>query len=97
METVISIKDLKKKYGKFEAVKGISFDVYRGEIFGLLGENGAGKTTTLEIIEGLRRPSHGEISILGHDIHKDLDSIKEKIGVQLQSTAYYDFLTLKEI
>lgn len=97
MEKVISIEDLKKSYGKFDAVKGITFDVYRGEIFGLLGENGAGKTTTLEIIEGLRKPTAGKINILGHDIHDDIKSIKEKIGVQLQSTAYYDFLTLKEI
>jgi ABC-2 type transport system ATP-binding protein len=54
MKTIISVKDLKKNYGKFEAVKGISFDVHEGEIFGLLGPNGAGKSTTLEIIETLR-------------------------------------------
>lgn len=96
-EKVISVKNLKKNYGKFAAVKGISFDVYKGEIFGLLGENGAGKTTTLEIIEGLRKSTSGEVTILGHDLHQNMLDIKEKIGVQLQSTAYYDFLTLKEI
>ncbi|MDO8513060.1 MAG: ABC transporter ATP-binding protein [bacterium] len=97
MKKVISIEKLVKKYGKLAAVDGISFDVYQGEIFGLLGENGAGKTTTLEIIEGLRKPTSGKISILGHDIRHGIKDIKEQIGVQLQSSAYYNFLTLREI
>ncbi len=97
MEKVISIEKLTKKYGDFTAVNGISFDVYKGEIFGLLGENGAGKTTTLEIIEGLRKPTSGKINILGNNINNNIGTIKEEIGVQLQSTAYYNFLTLKEI
>lgn len=96
MKKVIEIKDLTKSYGRFEAVKGISFDVYKGEVFGLLGENGAGKTTTLEIIEGLKSYSGGEINVLEHNISQ-LAQIKEKIGIQLQSSAYYNFLTLKEI
>ena len=97
MKKIIKIKNLSKKYGKLTAVNNISFDVYQGEIFGLLGENGAGKTTTLEMIEGLRTPSSGKISVLGCDIIKHQNEIKERIGVQLQSSAYYSFLTLKEI
>lgn len=98
MEKVIEIKKIVKKYRSFSAVKGISFEVFRGEVFGLLGENGAGKTTTLEIIEGLRRCTSGEISVLKTDIAKKMpNEIKSRIGVQLQSSAYYNFLTLKEI
>ncbi len=98
MDNVIEVKDLIKKYGKFTAVNGISFAVKKGEIFGLLGENGAGKTTTLEIIEGLRSKTSGEIKVLGHEISDFADDeVKERIGVQLQSSAYYNFLTLKEI
>lgn len=98
MTDVISVKKLFKKYGNFTAVDGISFDVKKGEVFGLLGENGAGKTTTLEIIEGLRRATSGEVLVLGDDVIGGCkDVTKEKIGVQLQSSAYYNFLTLKEI
>lgn len=96
MKKVIEVKNLSKKYGKFTAVKSISFDVYSGEVFGLLGENGAGKTTTLEIIEGLRSSSGGEVNVLGHPL-TEISEIKEKIGLQLQSSAYYDFMTLEEI
>lgn len=97
MTNVIEVKNLVKKYGKLNAVNNISFDVKQGEIFGLLGENGAGKTTTLEIMEGLRKPTSGTISVLEHEIHGNLSNIKERIGVQLQSTAYYADLSLKEI
>lgn len=98
MEKVIIVKNLVKKYGNLTAVDGISFEVNKGEIFGLLGENGAGKTTTLEIIEGLRRPSGGNVMVLGQDTtHGCADCVKERIGVQLQSSAYYQFLTLHEI
>lgn len=97
MEKVIEIQDLIKKYGKLIAVDNISFEVQKGEIFGLLGENGAGKTTTLEMIEGLRKPTAGQIQVLGRDIKRNLRDIKEKIGVQLQSSAYFDDLKLKEI
>lgn len=86
-----------KKYGKLDAVSNVSFDVFEGEIFGLLGENGAGKTTTLEMIEGLRRPTSGQISVLECNVRNQLDCIKERIGVQLQSSAYYADLNLKEI
>ncbi len=94
---VLEIKNLTKKYGKFIAVDQINFSVDQGEVFGLLGENGAGKTTTLEMIEGLRKPTSGEIQVLGLSINKDLSEIKEKIGVQLQSSAYYSHLKLYEI
>lgn len=95
---VIKVNDLVKKYGNFTAVDGVSFEVHKGEIFGLLGENGAGKTTTLEIIEGLRKKSSGRIWVLGKELAgQERDSIKERIGVQLQSSAYYHFLTLREI
>ena len=98
MKSVIEVENLEKDYGKLRAVNGISFEVKKGEVFGLLGENGAGKTTTLEIIEGLRKPTSGKVMVLGEDTtHGCLDRVKEKIGVQLQSTAYFDFLTIKEI
>ena len=97
MSVVISVKNLVKRYGKLSAVDGVSFEVQKGEVFGLLGENGAGKTTTLEIIEGLRRPTGGTVKVLGHDLATEMSSIKAKIGVQLQSSAYYNYLTLKEI
>ena len=97
MQNVIEIKNLSKNYGKLVAVDNISFEVTKGEIFGLLGENGAGKTTTLEMIEGLRRPTAGQIQVLGYDVKRNLRQIKEKIGVQLQSSAYFDDLKLREI
>lgn len=97
MEKVIEVKNLTKKYSKLVAVDNISFKVEKGEVFALLGENGAGKTTTLEIIEGLRKPTSGEIKVLDLDIKKNLNKVKEKIGVQLQASAYFDDLKLKEI
>ncbi len=98
MANVIEVKNLTKNYSDFGAVKGISFNVKKGETFGLLGENGAGKTTTLEIIEGLRRASSGKVVVLGEDVSRGCsNSVKQKIGVQLQSSAYHHFLTLKEI
>jgi ABC-2 type transport system ATP-binding protein len=97
MEPVIRVNGLVKRYGSFEAVKGISFEVYKQEIFGLLGPNGAGKTTTLEIIETLREKSVGSVHVAGHDIDRDADSIKRIIGVQLQAAGYYPSLTLTEL
>lgn len=97
MEKVLVVKNLVKRYGKLTAVDGISFDVNKGEIFGLLGENGAGKTTTLEIIEGLRKATSGEVKVTNLEIRKNLAAIKQKIGVQLQSSAYYEYLKLYEI
>ncbi len=96
-ETVIEVSDLVKEYDGFKALKGISFEVYGGEVFGLLGENGAGKTTTLEIIEGLRKPTSGRTGVFGLDSLTDIERIKERIGVQLQASAYFNELTLFEI
>lgn len=96
-KTIISVKNLTKKYGDFEAVKGISFDVMEGEIFGLLGPNGAGKSTTLEIIETLRKKTGGEIFVDGMNLDKRPNDIKKIIGVQLQAAGYYPGLTLIEL
>jgi ABC-2 type transport system ATP-binding protein len=96
-KTIISVKNLKKDYGNFAAVKGISFEVFEGEIFGLLGPNGAGKSTTLEIIETLRDKTSGEIIVDGFDLDKDPDKIKKIIGVQLQTSGFYPGLNLLEL
>jgi ABC-2 type transport system ATP-binding protein len=94
---IISVQHLVKNYGSFEAVKGISFEVEEGEIFGLLGPNGAGKSTTLEIIETLREKTSGKIVVKGIDIDKDPSSIKQMIGVQLQTAGFYPNLNLTEL
>jgi ABC-2 type transport system ATP-binding protein len=94
---IISVNNLTKKYGAFEAVKGISFDVREGEIFGLLGPNGAGKSTTLEIIETLRDKTSGTVTVDGIDLDKSPDEIKKIIGVQLQTSGYYPGLKLVEL
>jgi len=94
---IIQVKDLVKKYGDFEAVKGISFEVMEGEIFGLLGPNGAGKTTTLEILETLREKTSGEVRVDGKNLDKEPQAIKNVIGVQLQAAGYYPNLNLKQI
>jgi ABC-2 type transport system ATP-binding protein len=96
-KTIISVENLKKNYGTFEAVKGISFDVYENEIFGLLGPNGAGKSTTLEIIETLRDKTSGKILVDGLDLDKHPDRIKKIIGVQLQTSGFYPGLNLLEL
>lgn len=94
---IISVTDLVKKYGDFEAVKGISFHVNEGEIFGLLGPNGAGKSTTLEIIETLRPKTSGSVAVAGFDLDKSPNEIKSLIGVQLQSSGYYPGLNLVQL
>ncbi|MBL7924148.1 MAG: ABC transporter ATP-binding protein [Bacteroidia bacterium] len=96
-QPVIIVKNLRKSYGQFEAVKGVSFEVYEREIFGLLGPNGAGKTTTLEIIETLREKSEGSVTVAGLNIEKEANRIKQIIGVQLQAAGYYPSLTLVEL
>lgn len=95
--TIISVKNLVKNYGNFSAVKGISFDVQEGEIFGLLGPNGAGKSTTLEIIETLRQKTSGEVIVDGLNLDKQPDEIKKRIGVQLQTSGYYPGLNLLQL
>ncbi|MFH1598169.1 MAG: ABC transporter ATP-binding protein [Patescibacteria group bacterium] len=99
---VIEVKHLTKQFpqpegGFLKAVDDVSFEVKEGEVFGLLGPNGAGKTTTLEIIEGIQKATKGEISVLGINPQKEVNKIKERIGVQLQASAYFDYLTLEEI
>jgi len=95
-ENVIEVRSLVKKYGNFTAVDGISFDVKTGEVFALLGPNGAGKTTAVEILECLKSPTSGSISLLGFDPGKHEMAIKEKIGVMPQSFNAYDWLTVRE-
>ncbi|WP_141432676.1 ABC transporter ATP-binding protein [Bacillus sp. 03113] len=96
-EEIIKVQNLVKKYRDFTAVKGIEFEVQRGEVFGLLGPNGAGKTTTLEMLVGLRKPDEGTAIVGGFDIKHDLKKVKEVIGVQLQSTTLFELLTVEEI
>ncbi|MBH0166984.1 ATP-binding cassette domain-containing protein [Fictibacillus sp. 7GRE50] len=100
METqdeIIKVQKIVKRYGDFTAVDGSEFSVHNGEVFGLLGPNGAGKTTTLEMLVGLRKPDEGTAIVGGFDITKELDKVKEVIGVQLQSTTLFELLTVDEI
>jgi ABC-2 type transport system ATP-binding protein len=101
-EIAVEVHDLVKEYptregGRLAAVDHVSFDVRRGEVFGFLGPNGAGKTTTLEIIEGLTSPTSGTTRVLGLDSVAQRDEMQHRIGVQLQSSAYFEYLTLEEI
>lgn len=96
-QPIISITNLVKNYGNFEAVKNISFEVFKGEIFGLLGQNGAGKSTTLEIIETLREKTSGKVMVSGFDLDSHPDEIKKIIGVQLQTSGFYPNLKLVEL
>jgi ABC-2 type transport system ATP-binding protein len=95
-QPIIRVKGLTKVYGSSRAVDAISFDVMHGEVFGILGPNGAGKTTTLEMIEALRPIDAGTVTINGIDVAKSPSTIKDIIGIQLQSTAFFDKLTLVE-
>ncbi|MEK9676727.1 MAG: ABC transporter ATP-binding protein [Chloroflexota bacterium] len=96
-DPVLVAQNLKKRYDDIEAVAGISFEVKRGEVFGMLGPNGAGKTTTVEILEGMREADSGEAFINGINIKEDPTAIKSIIGVQLQQNAFFDNLNLAEI
>ncbi len=96
MKKIIKVKDLTKVYNGVKVVDGISFDVREGEIFGILGPNGAGKTTTLEMIEALRPIDVGEVMLDGIDVKKRPDTVKEIIGIQLQTTVFLERLTLRE-
>jgi len=97
MSDIISVKNLIKKYKDFTAVNDISFSVKQGEIFGILGPNGAGKTTTLEIMETLKTLTSGEVLIDGYDVSKHPWEVKRRIGVQLQSSAFYPEVRLTEL
>jgi len=92
----IEVTDLRKSYGTVEAVRGISFAVERGEVFGLLGPNGAGKTTTVEILEGYRERSGGEARVLGADPAGGQRDLKQRVGIVLQSAGFYPRLTVHE-
>ena len=95
-ENIIVAEGLTKRYDNVAAVDDISFNVGRGEIFGMLGPNGAGKTTTVEILEGLRVADEGNAVVAGVDVKKDPKKVKSLIGVQLQTAAFFDHLTLSE-
>jgi ABC-2 type transport system ATP-binding protein len=97
MTNAIEVADLVKIYGPLRAVDGISFEVEPGQIFGMLGPNGAGKSTTVEIVEGLREADSGEVHVLGIDVRRHPRQVKERIGVQLQSTAFYKQLTPRQL
>ena len=94
---IILVDDLHKSYGALKAVDGVSFSVRAGEVFGILGPNGAGKTTTIEILEGMRAPDGGRASINGVDVSSNPREVKALIGVQLQSSYFFDHLKLTEI
>ncbi|MCA9834385.1 MAG: ABC transporter ATP-binding protein [Thermomicrobiales bacterium] len=94
---IIQLRGVTKRYGSFTAVNGIDLDVQPGEIFGILGPNGAGKTTTLEMIEGLRAPDSGTITVAGFDAVTQVDEVRKIIGVQLQSTSLFPYLSANEL
>src|SRR6516225_5562596 len=96
MENAIQVRSLHKSYGEFEAVRGIDFEVAPGEVFGLLGPNGAGKTTTIEILEGLRPRSSGDVKVLGFDPALEVRALKDRIGVCLQATNLPDKVKVHE-
>jgi ABC-2 type transport system ATP-binding protein len=95
-EPAIEVQGLRKTYGDFEAVRGIDFQVRRGEVFGLLGPNGAGKTTTVEILEGYRTRSAGEVTVLGFDPGRRQREFRARIGIVLQSTGLYRHIRVRE-
>jgi ABC-2 type transport system ATP-binding protein len=97
MSAVLSVKNLKKSYGEFMAVRGVSFEVEKGEVFGILGPNGAGKTSTLEMIEGLRSIDHGTVKVNDIDVATHTQDVKTIIGVQLQSSSFFAHLNLVEL
>lgn len=89
----LEIRDLRKTFGKFTAVDGLSLTIQQGEIFGLLGPNGSGKTTTINMISGLNKPTDGEIKVLGYDVRRDIRQIRRILGAVPQETALYEELS----
>jgi ABC-2 type transport system ATP-binding protein len=94
--SAIAVRDLRKSYGDYEALRGISFEIREGEVFGLLGPNGAGKTTTIEILEGYRTRDGGEVDVLGFDPERAGSAFRERIGVVLQHSQLWPNLTVAE-
>jgi ABC-2 type transport system ATP-binding protein len=94
--SAIAVRDLRKSYGAYEALRGVSFAIEEGEVFGLLGPNGAGKTTTIEILEGYRTRNGGEVDVLGFDPERAASSFRERIGVVLQQSQLWPNLTVAE-
>src|SRR5678815_2151962 len=97
MPAAIVARDLRKSYGGVEALRGVTFEVAEGEVFGLLGPNGAGKTTTVEILEGYRLRDGGDASVLGHDPGGSPRALRERIGVVLQQSEHVPLLTVREV
>lgn len=95
-DVILDVQDITKSYGGRKVVDGVSFQVQKGEIFGILGPNGAGKTTTFEMIEALRPIDGGEVTLAGLDVRRSPQKVKDIIGIQLQSSNFYDRLTLVE-
>jgi ABC-2 type transport system ATP-binding protein len=96
MSSAIVVRDLRKSYDGLEALRGVSFEIEAGEVFGLLGPNGAGKTTTVEILEGYRRRDGGTASVLGHDPGDAPRELRRRIGVVLQQSELHPLLTVRE-
>src|SRR5512136_1360020 len=94
--TVITVRNLVKKFGNFTANDNLNFEVYEGEIFGFLGANGAGKTTALRILSGLSEPTSGEVFVAGFNAKKQPEQIKKNIGYMCQKFSLYEDLTAKE-
>ncbi|MDF2708306.1 MAG: transporter related protein [Nonomuraea muscovyensis] len=94
--TVIEVRDLHQRYDDFEAVRGISFEVARGELYALLGTNGAGKTTTLDVLEGFHPPTKGQARVLGHDPLTERAAVRQRVGLVLQEAGFYKDLTVAE-
>ena len=94
--SAIAVRDLRKSYGSYEALRGISFHIKEGEVFGLLGPNGAGKTTTIEILEGYRTRDGGDVDVLGFDPERAGSAFRERIGVVLQQSQLWPNLTVAE-
>jgi ABC-2 type transport system ATP-binding protein len=97
VSNAIEVRGLRKSYGDYEAVRGIDFNVRRGEVFGLLGPNGAGKTTTVEILEGYRARGAGDVAVLGFDPERRPRAMRERVGIVLQSTGIYRHVTVREV
>lgn len=95
-DTVVDVRDLRVVYDRTPAVDGIDFTVRRGEVFGLLGTNGAGKTTTLDVLEGYRSPTEGQVSVLGLDPRRDRDQLAPRVGIMLQDAGFFDTLTVRQ-